>query len=106
MQQPDPATKQHGGTCAELVASVVADARAAKQSNPGLKFYWGMSGPMQTMVRVFNSSAMQATLVQDLTYFAKQYSDVVQGFAFDYEVHYDTVPPDPHFCSRPVKNHL
>ena len=56
---------------------------------------------MATMVRVFNSTAMRATLVQDLANFTAQYSDVVHGFAFDYEVHYDTVPPDPHFCSRP-----
>ena len=101
VQQPNPATKQHGGTCAELVASVAADARAARQTNPGLRFYWGMAGPMATMVRVFNSTAMRATLVKDLANFTAQYSDVVHGFAFDYEVHYDTVPPDPHFCSRP-----
>ena len=27
---------------------------------------------------------------------------MVGGFALDYEVHYDTVPPDPHFCTRPT----
>ena len=30
-----------------------------------------------------------------------QFADVCDGFAFDYEVHYDTVPPDPHFCVLP-----
>ena len=101
-QQPAVAAlHQLGGSCAELAAATAEDARAAVRKTPHLRFYWSLSGTMATMKQVFNDSALRSALVSDLANFSRQHADVVHGFAFDYEVHYDTVPPDPHFCTHP-----
>ena len=81
-----PTHKQLGGTCLELAAQVATDARAAAKKSPELRFYWGMSGPMATMVRVYNSTSLREALLSDLANFTRMFDDVVHGFAFDYEV--------------------
>lgn len=98
-QQAVPAHRQLGGSCLELAARTAADARAAKTLNPGLKFYWGMSGPMETMVRVYNDSTLREVLLRDLANFTSQFSDVVDGLAFDYEVHCESAHVFGLWCS-------
>ncbi len=129
VQEPMPAIGQLGGTCLDLATRTAADARAAKANNPAMRFYWGMSGPMATMVRVYNDTSLRETLLQDLVNFTTLFPGIVDGLAFDYEVHCasshrartasfcnryksirlveivrgladDTTPADPHFCTH------
>lgn len=96
-----PSIRQIAGTCSELAGRIAADARLALRSSPCMRFYWQVGGTQQAMMAVFNSSRLRAVAVAELAKFSNQYPEVVHGFAFDYEYHYDTVPPDPHFCVQP-----
>jgi hypothetical protein len=97
-QRQGPAGHSATGTCAELAGRTATDARGARRVSPSVQFFWQVGGTQADMMAVFNSSAKRATAVSELRRFQRLYPDVVNGFAFDYEYHYDTVPPDPHFC--------
>lgn len=76
-QQPAIDTvHQRGGNCAELAAVTAEDARAATRQTPKQRFYWVLSGTMDTMQHVFNDTALRSALVSDLANFSRQHPDV------------------------------
>jgi hypothetical protein len=58
-----------------------------------IQFYWVMDGSKTTMEKVWTNKTLSTSLVNDLQSFATQYSDVVSGWAMDYEEHYPSPAP-------------